>query len=352
MTKHVLDAQSIQDIMLGATLYGSGGGGPVWMGQQIAKQIGDVTITLVSADSVPDNDHMAICSFFGNPDLFKNSGINYSSIATQSFQNLEDATGQPLTYVLPLETGGGNSLIPIAVAAQKNIAVVDVDGAHRAMPVPFGFTWMALPIGIMSVSAEHEQVHLSGDNNITTLGAFSSMIFANQALIKGSGVSLWSMTGVQMKSVAIKGSLSDSLSLGRAIRQAKDPVATAIKHLNGELLGIGKIKSVNVPAVGTGSAVFSVGGDLLTVISSSENVLAWHNKSNQPLALAPDLISYMTTDGHPLAALDLVDVSTDTEIAIIRSLAVTELYQAPIIQTFNQVLASLNYYGQRATGTL
>lgn len=350
--KQQLDALAVQDIMNGAALYASGGGGPIWMGQQIAKQIGDTSVSMVSMDEVADDSQMAITSFFGNPDEFKDADIQYGQLTTESFKKLESLTRKQFSHVLPLETGAGNSLIPIAVAANTGLSVVDVDGAHRAMPTPFGFTWMAEPIGTLCVTAEKSQVQVSGDTNVSALTAFSSMVFANPVLMSGCGVSMWQMAGSQMKSVAVQGSLSDSLALGKAIRESSDPVETAVTKLNGELIGIGTIKSLNVPAVGTGTMIFDMKDQLITVISSSENMIAWSSKQPNPVALAPDLISYITTAGQPLAALDLASVDSSSEIAIIRSLSISKMYQPPFLAAFDQVLASLNYYGKPATGIL
>lgn len=351
MASRMLGSVDYQDIVNGATLYGSGGGGPRWMGEEIAKQIGTTGVKLVACEDVPDDAKMAIVSFFGAPVGYKGTDCDYGQITAVAYQQLAKLVQQDFTYIVPLETGAGNSLIPLAVAAKLGLPVVDVDGARRAMPSPFCATWMSLPLTTFA-AASSDTLFITAQvkDTIEALKLQGAVFVSPSPLATASGLATWAMTGAEMKAAALKGSLSDALGLGQAIRTAiassADPVQAAVKYLNGEVLGIGTIRAKAVPdALTAGKIVFSCDHQVLTVITSSENVVVWSDQTAVPLAIAPDLISFMTTAGAPLAAFDLEDLPVGTEIAIIRSPAAPELYQPPLLQAYMQVVNSVGYMG-------
>ncbi|CAM4353559.1 hypothetical protein VIAG107301_12390 [Vibrio agarivorans] len=60
--------------------------------------------------------------------------INSIEQMTVAFEAMELALGEKIDATFPIEVGGFNSLIPILVAAQKGIPVVDCDAMGRAFP--------------------------------------------------------------------------------------------------------------------------------------------------------------------------------------------------------------------------
>src|SRR5229473_6413075 len=100
-----LTIQQLNYILNGACIMGSGGGGPYPVGQQVLKYIGNRTVYLVPAISVPDNVSMAVSAFVGSPDAAANQVLDFS-VATTAFNALSKAVNTPFACVLPGEVGG------------------------------------------------------------------------------------------------------------------------------------------------------------------------------------------------------------------------------------------------------
>src|SRR5260370_20456419 len=107
--------QQLNYILNGACIMGSGGGGPYPVGQQVLKYIGNRTVYLVPAISVPDNVSMAVSAFVGSPDPAANHVLDFS-VATTPFNALSKTLNVPLGYLLPRQDGAVNNLRPLTVA--------------------------------------------------------------------------------------------------------------------------------------------------------------------------------------------------------------------------------------------
>src|SRR5260370_12086485 len=103
--------QQLNYILNGACIMGSGGGGPYPVGQQVLKYIGNRTVYLVPAISVPDNVSMAVSAFVGSPDAAANQVPDFSG-ATTSFHALSKTGNCPFAYLLPAPVAACNHLVP------------------------------------------------------------------------------------------------------------------------------------------------------------------------------------------------------------------------------------------------
>ena len=53
---------------------------------------------------------------------------------TKPLDLMERELGRKVDAVMPIEVGGGNSLVPVIAAAQRGIPLVDADAMGRAFP--------------------------------------------------------------------------------------------------------------------------------------------------------------------------------------------------------------------------
>ena len=351
----VLTKVDLEDILRGATLLGSGGGGPIWMGQKIIDSLGEQTVQLIDPEQVPDQATMAVTSFFGAPEVLQGLDLDYGQITAIAFDALAEKKGMQFSYVLPLETGGGNTFIPIAVAAHKQIPLVDCDGAGRAVPNPTACTWAKLPISpIVIAHSQDEMVTLDEPNMALSMSASLSILTSTSAFAQGAAVAMWAMSGQQMKQTAIPNRISHAQQLGQCIRQAlqahQDPVEAAVKFLGGTLLFVGKVTTRNVPeALAMGTIAFSDGHTTVTVFSYPDNMIVWNSQQPAPLAVAPDSICYMTPAGQPLSISEVLLLQPDQEVAIIKAPAVPALCEPPVLSAYQSLLASMGYAGPLPT---
>ena len=71
-----LDAQSIEDIALGATILGTGGGGDPYIGKLMALQAIDEygPVSLIDVDEVPDDELVVPSAMMGAPTVLVEIG--------------------------------------------------------------------------------------------------------------------------------------------------------------------------------------------------------------------------------------------------------------------------------------
>jgi uncharacterized protein len=349
VTLTTLTRTDLNDILCGATLLGSGGGGPVWMGQKLIEQLSDSTITLIDPAEVDDEGMMGVVSFFGVPQILQQqTSLNYGAITNTAFQALAQAKSTVFQYVLPLETGGGNSFIPMTAAALNGIPIVDGDGAGRAIPSPAVCTLAVLPISpVVMARSSDEIITLIASNIQMAVSALLGTITSITDFTLGTGLAMWAVSGAQMKPVVVSGTISRALSVGRAIRLAQgDPVEAAVNATGGKLLFVGTVKSINIPpSFSLGTTVFTDGTTDVTVFSMPDNMLAWSSKYPAPITMAPDSICYMTPDGQTLSITELQALPPGQEVAILSVPAAQALRTSPFLDMYMGLLKSAGYGG-------
>ena len=127
--------KEIEDMALGATVLGAGGGGDPYVGKLMAieaiTKYGEVE--LISPDEVPDDAVVCVSQMMGAPTIMVEkicSGLE--PMAT--YDELVKELGQEPYAIYAVEAGGVNSTIPFILAATRRIPVVDCDLMGRAFP--------------------------------------------------------------------------------------------------------------------------------------------------------------------------------------------------------------------------
>ena len=353
-----LNKQDLYDILNGACILGCGGGGPLTLGEQLLAQvIQKGTVTLIDPKSVGDDELMAIAAGVGSP-LAATAGFPFdvAHIAFKALDKIQSKTsGKSFGCVLPGEVGAGNSVIPMTVAVSAKIPIVDGDGARRAIPQLDMVTYASnnLPISPIVLANQDETISFSAANaqiaGVTTDGIINGGAFKEDA-----GMALWTMSGASMKKVVIPNTMSYARDLGAMLRKAisakKDPVEAVSSFLQGKILFSGKIANVQQSTEGGfdfGAITLKNRTTTLTIYNQNENLIAWSSKSTQPLAMAPDLICYLTTDGQPFSNADL-QLAKNKEVAIIAAPCASQMRAPSIVAAFQTSLAKMGYSGRHA----
>lgn len=130
-----LDKASIKNIATGASFMGAGGGGDPYIGRLMAtaalKQGNE--ITLQSVDEIDPNAIYVPVACMGAPSVmseFFPKGDEFKRL----LDVMQNHLGKEIKGTFPIEAGGVNSLIPLVVAAQTGLPVVDCDSMGRAFP--------------------------------------------------------------------------------------------------------------------------------------------------------------------------------------------------------------------------
>ena len=144
------------------------------------------------------------------------------------------------------------------------------------------------------------------------------------------------MSADKLRSVAYSYGISKAMSLGRELRAAReggrDPVRAVCDALGGKV-----IFRANATDVGnkSGSSALTFesldGGSRLLVYHLAENLMAWVEGDSCPLAMGPDIVTYVTADGLPFTN-DPIDLAAASgrELVVIAA-AVPEPWRVPPI---------------------
>ena len=312
------------------------------MGLQVVDEVLD-DVEVVSLEEVEDDAVIVVAEGMGSPEVMLDKGFSYET--AYAFEALQNHTGKEIDYVIPVETGAGNSISPMTVSLVKDIPVIDADGAGRAIPELQQTTFSIYGIPMCPAALADDQgnwviVDVDDPYMMEDLGRAITTEFGQHA-----GLVWHIMTGKEMKEVVIPDALSIAEEVGRAIRESKeneeDPVDAVIKVVKGQELLRGKVaKKTTETRAGFdyGEVLIEDGQDRLKVLYKNENMLAYRN--DKLVAMVPDRISWITTDGEPLTN---ADIEEGMEVACIGMEAHEKWTTEEAIATFKRVLEELGY---------
>ena len=130
-----LEAADLEGYARGCAILGSGGGGDVEAAilQARASIEAHGPVTVVDLDDLPDDALVMPIAGWGAPTVGiekLGSGREGAALAA-AVRRWFDA---PVAAVMAGEIGGGNGVLPVAVAAELRVPLVDADGMGRAFP--------------------------------------------------------------------------------------------------------------------------------------------------------------------------------------------------------------------------
>lgn len=310
-----LDAQAIEDIALGAALLGTGGGGDPYVGKLMAlqaiKRFGPVT--LISKDEVPDDALIVPTAMMGAPTVLIEKIANGSEFK-RVFDAMEKYMGKKIYATMPIEAGGVNSMIPLAVAAQMGVPIIDGDGMGRAFPELQMVTYHLHGVTSSPMAVTDEKGNMS---ILETISNKWSENLARVLTVEQGGsvmIGIYPMNGKQVKKCAIDGVMTFSQEIGKAIRESNKydtpPVDQLLEKINGYELFRGKIKDV----LRETKAGFNFGtvkidgiedykGETFEMNFQNENLIA--KRGDKVVATTPDLICMVDLE-------NIVPITTDS----------------------------------------
>lgn len=213
----------IEDIATGAALLGAGGGGDPYVGKLVA--IGAVQecgpVTLLDPAEVPDDALVVPIAMMGAPTVLAEKAIGGNEYK-KLFDMVSKFFGREIYAFMPIEAGGVNSMLPIAAAARLNMPMVDVDGMGRAFPELQMVTFTIGGIKATPMALVDEKGNSCIFETITNKWTEELARSVTMSCGASVSVSLYSMSGKQMKEFGVHGIVTRSQRLGEAIRTIKD----------------------------------------------------------------------------------------------------------------------------------
>ncbi|MEX0344334.1 MAG: DUF917 domain-containing protein [Rhizobiaceae bacterium] len=213
----------LDDLCRGAAILGTGGGGDPYIGGLLAANAIDKhgPATLISLEETPDDALIVAIGGMGAPTVVIEKVPNGEEFLW-ALEALERHLGRHVDAIIPFEAGGMNSTIPIMVAAQRGIPVIDGDGMGRAFPElqMETFNVYGVPAAPMAIVNEW------GDSVIVEASEASMVEWlARGVTIRmggSSAIAEYAMDGKTARRVSVPATLSLTIGVGQWIRQARD----------------------------------------------------------------------------------------------------------------------------------
>lgn len=304
----IIDIPEIEDIALGAALLGAGGGGDPYVGKLVAigaiKECGPVK--LLDPAEVPDDALIVPIAMMGAPTVLGEKAIGGSEYKTL-YDTVSQFFGQKICAFMPMEAGGVNSMLPIAAAARLGLPLVDVDGMGRAFPELQMVTFTIGGMSATPMALTDEKGNSCIFRTVTNKWTEELARAVTMSCGGSVSVSLYPMTGKQMKEFGVHGIVTRSQKLGAAIRTVKEcggnetPEEHFLSFTEGFRLFKGKIADVLRETRGA----FNFGKVMLEGINDFKGRKAFVEFQNENLtatvdgeivATTPDLICLVDTE--------------------------------------------------------
>lgn len=321
-----------EDLARGATFFGTGGGGQPEVGLQCLTEELEAgrEIRLIDPDEISDESWGASVFLMGTiapmtPEKQKEletaglKDVRFSSkeMLVEAVKELSLYTGRKIEFIIPAELGGANTPAPIAVASYLGIPAVNGDFVGRAVPeltqcLPFLRDKAMWPLSSVD---EYGNICLvkQGANAlaIERIGKYISQISGK--LTAQCGLL---MSGLEAKDVIIKNTITESIDIGRAIREArhgKDLLSEIAKYTKGWVLFKGKLIGKTTDdregyywGKHTLAGIEEFEGHTFDVWFKNENHMSWLDQL--PYVMSPDIMAVMN--------LEIMEPVTNTRLKL------------------------------------
>ncbi|WP_439889122.1 S-methyl thiohydantoin desulfurase domain-containing protein [Pseudomonas sp. MBLB4123] len=327
-----LGRNDLEPLLVGGCFFGSGGGGTLISARHLAAhfQQGDyypsdrVRVVTV-AEAV--NGESVMVAYMGAPEAIADCIYPEGPVrAVQAVQERLAREGRELAYVVPPESGALGFVVACLVAARLGLAVIDADGAGRAVP---SLPMLTFAVGVtprpaflvsqaglcveMDVTPQEGFEHPVGYQNNATVITEQMLrpIVAAPQFGEFGGLAMWIMEPDALAdALPIRGTLTRALTLGRALQHGQIESTEAMISFLQQRFGLtayaltvrGRFVSADVTTTGgfdIGKVHLHEGDTRISVIYENESLLVWSSQSPYPLAMAPDSIAYFVEGPGP-----------------------------------------------------
>jgi DUF917 family protein len=313
-----LAVSDLGDLVRGAALLGTGGGGDPQIGQTLVAEAmrGGGPIRLLDKDDLDDDSFVIPTAMMGAPSVLVER-LPRGTEPVDALRALERHLGRRATATMPIESGGINSTIPLLVAAHLGIPVVDADGMGRAFPELQMETFSIYGVRGSPLAIADERGHTAIIDTASDDRKMES--WARELTVRMGGVGYiaeYAMTAADVQRTAIPRTLSLALRLGRTLREARerhaDPVVALAEALSetpyghGLIVFEGKVIDVHRRTVGAfnrGSAKITGfdGHGSCEIDFQNEYLVA--RVDGRTKVVVPDLIAILHQEtGEPITA--------------------------------------------------
>ena len=276
------------------------------LAKQAIKKYGPVK--LISIEELEDDALVVPVSGMGAPTITIEKLLSEVEL-TAPLEKMEELLNKKVDVIIPIEIGGINSLMPIAVAAQKGLPILDADAMGRAFPEAQMVTFYLAGYKSSPVTMADEK-----GNTVVIYpkdGIWAERLARTLTIEMGgsSSVSDYALSGKQVKSAVVENTLTIAENIGKTLMENRSNAQVGINKMLEDLKGYklfeGKIVDIKRELKGgftRGHAYFKgineYAGDY-TILFQNEHLIA--KKDDEILCTTPDLIAVLDLEtGIPI----------------------------------------------------
>jgi len=303
----------IDELVYGASFLGSGGGGDPYIGRLILQQeMGAASdLAVLDPSGLSDDANIIGIGAVGAPSVLIERLPNIDSFM-HALECVKRHSGKKIDAIVPIEAGGLNATLPLAVALRAKLPVIDADGMGRAFPETQMMTfsihgYIASPLYLVDDHCDCATIETR--DNAKTDRWIRPLI---DAMGGAAMAAAYPLSGKMLKAAAVRNTISMQLSIGRAVlgarRKKRNPVQALVKHFrageNGPRfaarLFTGKITDLKLRIDGA----FNIGRirisdtqnpkDVCEITVKNENLIV--RRRGRVLALVPDIITVVDSE--------------------------------------------------------
>ena len=314
-----LNEEELKDMIVGCTVLGTGGGGDPEEGWKMVKEALDQgkKFKVVTLDELPDDSIVVEPSFVGSiaPGLKPKKKVKIQDPVKKAFERMEEYLGKKIDAVVATELGGSNTPLALSIAARLDRLIIDGDLIGRAAPqyhqasvhlfdVPMYPAVMLTQTGNMVIVEQYADI-----DDYENIARYLSVLDGVFSIVVDTP-----MTVKVAKTAVIHGTVSLSIKVGKAIREARtnkeDPLDAVVEVLSGWRIFEGKVKRYawrdeggflkgEAEVAGTGKYE----GHTLKSWIMNEHIMAWIDE--RPILMPPDLLMFLQDNGEPITNTNL-----------------------------------------------
>ncbi|WP_051579442.1 DUF917 domain-containing protein [Pseudonocardia acaciae] len=318
----------LDDLMLGGTLYASGGGRRTsatvteWTHQVLTER---GPVPLLDATELAPGTLCAAVGMAGSAALFEEllpSGDEF----VRAVRALEHHLRASVGAIVPLNTGGSNAVLPVSTARLLGVPLVDADGIGRTFSLLEGTTYRLggvspTPMALAGTGGETAVI----ETPVARLEAVTRPFVL--ACGGWAAAAMYPMTAARLAETGIRHSVSRTLRAGRTLREAGALSADAIAHrLGATRLVTGRVLTVTPhepltesaqPARPVSIVVRERAGLRRVVRLEARNEIAVAWTDGAVAASAPDCFCLLGLPGHHLLDIERVEAGMDLEVLVL-----------------------------------
>jgi uncharacterized protein len=307
-----LQEHDLLPLSLGAALLGTGGGGNPYIGMLRTRELlrKGASVEILPLSELADGTYVGSVGGIGAP-VVGVEKIKEGAECLRALRAVEEEAGVKVSALISAEIGGANAMEPISTAAKAGLPVLDGDGMGRAFPEVQMSTYFIYGLKPWPGAIADDK------GNVVVFKKMVDMYwlerFARHAAVDmgaGAGFATTPMEASFVRRVAVPGTLTQALTIGRTILDARarrlDVVGRLIATTGATLLFTGKVTDVRRELKGgfaMGEAALAGfgahAGAAGRIAIQNENLVLWID--DVPVAVVPDLIMNVEHDtGEPI----------------------------------------------------